>query len=67
MAGLRPPVFWKAVDSFKAQCRRWPVDAIGNALLRLTELEAEVMRQHQFADTLTRRGLMEIAVMGIRK
>ena len=67
MSGLRPPVFWKAVDGFKAQCRRWPVDAIGNALLRLTELEAEVMRQHQFADTLTRRGLMEIAVMGVKR
>lgn len=67
MAGLRPPVFWKAIDGFKMQCRRWPVEAIGNALLRLTELEAEVMRQHQFAETLTRRGLMEIATMGIRK
>jgi DNA polymerase-3 subunit delta len=67
LSGLRPPVFWKAVDGFKAQCRRWPVESIGNALLRLTELEAEVMRQHQFAETLTRRGLMEIAVMGIRK
>nr|WP_298690728.1 DNA polymerase III subunit delta [uncultured Dongia sp.] len=67
MSGLRPPVFWKAVDGFKAQCRRWPVESIGNALLRLTELEAEVMRQHQFAETLTRRGLMEIAVMGIKR
>ncbi|WP_374310886.1 DNA polymerase III subunit delta [Dongia sp.] len=63
MAGLRPPVFWKAIDGFKAQCRRWPVENIGNALLRLGEIEAEAMRQHQFADTLTRRGLMEIAVM----
>jgi DNA polymerase-3 subunit delta len=67
MGGLRPPVFWKAIDSFKMQCRRWPVETIGNALLRLTELEAEAMRQHQFADTLTRRGLMEIAVMGAKK
>ncbi|MDY0872145.1 DNA polymerase III subunit delta [Dongia rigui] len=63
MAGLRPPVFWKAVDGFKAQCRRWPADIIGQALLRLAEIEAEAMRQHQFADTLTRRGLMEIAAM----
>ncbi|MBI2256145.1 MAG: DNA polymerase III subunit delta [Proteobacteria bacterium] len=63
MAGLRPPVFWKAVDGFKAQCRRWPAETIGQALLRLTEIEAEAMRQHQFADTLTRRGLMEIAAM----
>jgi DNA polymerase-3 subunit delta len=63
MAALRPPVFWKAIDGFKAQCRRWNADAIGNALLRLSEIEAEAMRQHQFADTLTRRGLMEIAVM----
>jgi DNA polymerase-3 subunit delta len=63
MAGLRPPVFWKAVDGFKAQCRRWPAETIGQALLRLAEIEAEAMRQHQFADTLTRRGLMEIAAM----
>ncbi|WP_374654111.1 DNA polymerase III subunit delta [Dongia sp.] len=63
MGGLRPPVFWKAVDGFKSQCRRWNIEAIGNALLRLSEIEAEAMRQHQFADTLTRRGLMEIAVM----
>ena len=67
MAGLRPPVFWKAIDGFKAQCRRWPVENIGNALLRLGEIEAEAMRQHQFADTLTRRGLMEIAVMAGKK
>jgi DNA polymerase-3 subunit delta len=63
MASLRPPVFWKAIDGFKAQCRRWPADIIGQALLRLAEIEAEAMRQHQFADTLTRRGLMEIAAM----
>jgi DNA polymerase-3 subunit delta len=63
MASLRPPVFWKAVDGFKAQCRRWPAEIIGQALLRLAEIEAEAMRQHQFADTLTRRGLMEIAAM----
>lgn len=67
MSSLRPPVFWKAVDGFKSQCRRWPVESIGSALLRLTELEAEAMRQHQFADTLTRRGLMEIAVMGSKR
>lgn len=67
IAGLRPPVFWKAVDGFKTQCRRWSVENIGNALLRLTELEAEAMRQHQFAETLTRRGLMEIAVMGAKR
>jgi DNA polymerase III subunit delta len=67
MASLRPPVFWKAVDDFKAQCRRWPVESIGNVLLRLSEIEVDVMRQHQFADTLTRRGLMEIAVMGVKR
>jgi DNA polymerase-3 subunit delta len=67
MAGLRPPVFWKAIDGFKAQCRRWNAETIGNALLRLSEIEAEAMRQHQFADTLTRRGLMEIAVMAAKR
>ena len=67
LAGLRPPLFWKTADDFKRQCRRWPVEAIGHALLRLAELEAEAMRQHQFAETLTRRGLMEIAVMGAKR
>lgn len=67
MSSLRPPVFWKAADGFKNQCRRWNVEAIGQALLRLTEIEAEAMRQHQFADTLTRRGLMEIAAMAARR
>ncbi|WP_374381027.1 DNA polymerase III subunit delta [Dongia sp.] len=66
MTGLRPPVFWKAAEGFKNQCRRWNVESIGQALLRLTEIEAEAMRQHQFADTLTRRGLMEIAAMARR-
>lgn len=63
IAGLRPPIFWKSVDNFKAQCRRWSIETIGCALLRLTEIEADAMRQHRFADTLTRRGLMEIAAM----
>ncbi len=67
IAGLRPPIFWKAVDGFKAQCRRWPADVIGQALFRLTEIEAEAMRQHHFADTLTRRGLMEIAAMVVKR
>ncbi len=67
MSALRPPVFWKAAEGFKNQSRRWNVEAIGQALLRLSEIEADAMRQHQFADTLIRRGLMEIAAMAARR
>ncbi|WP_374369616.1 DNA polymerase III subunit delta [Dongia sp.] len=67
MNSLQPRVFWKAVDGFKLQCRRWQAGAIANALLRLAELEAEAMRHHQFADTLIRRGLMEVATLANRK
>lgn len=67
MNALQPRIFWKAVDGFKSQCRRWPASGIANALLRLAELEAEAMRYHQFADTLIRRGLMEVATLAGRK
>lgn len=64
---LQPRLFWKAVDSFKAQCRRWSVPGLALALQRLAELEAEAMRHHQIADTIIRRGLVEVAVMAGRK
>jgi DNA polymerase-3 subunit delta len=67
MNSLQPRVFWKAIEGFKLQCRRWPAAAIANALLRLAELEAEAMRHHQFADTLVRRGLMEVATLASRR
>lgn len=64
---LQPRIFWKAVESFKTQCRRWSLPALGNALQRLAELEAEAMRHHQISETLIRRGLMEVAVMAGKK
>lgn len=64
---LQPRLFWKAVDSFKVQSRRWSAGAIAQALLRLAELEAEAMRHHQFADTLIRRGLMEVASLASKR
>ncbi|MBL8710994.1 MAG: DNA polymerase III subunit delta [Rhodospirillaceae bacterium] len=67
MNSLQPRVFWKALEGFKLQCRRWSVDSVAAALLRLAELEAEAMRHHQFADTLTRRGLMEVATLAGKK
>jgi DNA polymerase-3 subunit delta len=67
MNALQPRVFWKALEGFKNQCRRWQAGSIAGALLRLAELEAEAMRHHQFADTLIRRGLMEVAVMAGRR
>lgn len=64
---LQPRIFWKAVESFKTQCRRWSVPGLANALQRLAELEAEAMRHHQISETMIRRGLMEVAVMAGKK
>lgn len=61
MNSLQPRVFWKALEGFKNQCRRWQAGSIAQALLRLAELEAEAMRYHQMAETLIRRGLMDVA------
>lgn len=36
---LRPPVFFKQEEAFRSQLRRWPPQALGDALRRLTEAE----------------------------
>jgi DNA polymerase-3 subunit delta len=66
MNSLQPRIFWKALEGFKTQCRRWQAGSIAEALLRLAELEAEAMRHHQMAETMIRRGLMEVARLAAR-
>lgn len=39
MAGLRPPVFFKLADRFKAQLRMWPLSAISLAMAELLDAE----------------------------
>lgn len=39
LSGLRPPIFFKARDAFRAQLRRWPPALAGAALARLIDAE----------------------------
>jgi DNA polymerase-3 subunit delta len=41
MKTLKPPVFFKQNDAFRAQLRHWPSAALGAALARLTEAEVQ--------------------------
>lgn len=60
--GLRPPVFWKRAESFKAQAAAWPPGALARALERLIEAEAACKQSGAVPETLCARTLLEIAV-----
>jgi DNA polymerase-3 subunit delta len=60
--GLRPPVFWKRAESFKAQATAWPPGALARALERLLEAEAACKQSGAVPDTICARTLLEIAV-----
>ena len=59
---LRPPVFWKRAESFKAQAAAWPPGALSRALERLIEAEAACKQSGAVPDTICARTLLEIAV-----
>lgn len=61
MGKLRPPVFWKARDSFAAQLRAWPRPAIEDAFGQLAALE-ETLRS---GSGLPERPLIERTLMRI--
>ena len=58
---LRPPVFWKQQDSFKAQTARWTTAPLTGALERLLTAEQAAKRTGVPADTLVARVLLEVA------
>jgi DNA polymerase-3 subunit delta len=60
--GLRPPVFWKRAESFKAQATAWPPGALARALERLLEAEAACKQSGAVPDTICARTLLEITV-----
>ncbi len=60
--GLRPPVFWKRAESFKAQATAWPPGALARALERLLEAEAACKQSGAVPETICARTLLEIAV-----
>ncbi len=60
--GLRPPVFWKRAERFKAQATAWPPGALARALERLLEAEAACKQSGAVPDTICARTLLEITV-----
>lgn len=61
MAALKPPVFFKARDTFRAQLGRWPNDRLARALDMLTEAELECKSSGPPATAVCRRALLRIA------
>jgi DNA polymerase-3 subunit delta len=61
MMRLRPPVFWKQKDAFRAQLRRWPVDRAASALERLLDAEIACKSSGSAAETLANRCLFGLA------
>jgi len=61
MMRLRPPVFWKQKDAFRAQLRRWPIERLTLALERLLDVEMACKSTGGAADTLASRCLFELS------
>lgn len=64
---LRPPVFWKVAERFKAQARSWNRAALGEALGQLLETEAACKQTGAPAATLCDRALLRIAARAGRR
>jgi len=60
MMRLRPPVFWKQKDGFRAQLRRWPLERLSQALERLLDAEIACKSSGGIADALASRCLFEL-------
>jgi DNA polymerase-3 subunit delta len=60
MMRLRPPVFWKQKESFRAQLRRWPLERLARALERLLDAEIACKSSGGVADALASRCLFEL-------
>lgn len=58
---LRPPVFWKVADRFKAQARSWPSRHLTRALERLMETEAACKKTGAADNLLCSDSLFAIA------
>ncbi len=61
MTELRPPVFWKRKQAFKAQAQAWTAAPLARALQRLLDAESRVKTTGMPAATIASRTLMEVA------
>lgn len=61
MRTLRPQVFYKQADAFRAQVRRWPPAALGGVLDRLTEAEVQCKTTGLPAEAVCAQALLRLA------
>lgn len=66
MATLRPPVFYKQQDAFRAQLRAWPPARLAQALGLLTDAELDCKTTGAPAEALCARALWQIATAARR-
>jgi DNA polymerase-3 subunit delta len=67
MRRLRPPVFWKLADRFKAQSSAWSVPRLAEGLERLMEAEAACKTTGAPAEIIAGRTLLQIATKAPRR
>lgn len=60
---LRPPVFWKRKDAFRAQLGRWRLDALARARTELIEADRTCKTATAPGEAVCERALMRIAAM----
>ena len=61
LRSLRPPVFFKRADAFRAAVRRWDLGSAAAALDRLFQAEKECKRTGSPAETICRNAVLAIA------
>jgi len=66
MKRLRPPVFWKLTDRFKAQSSAWSVPQLAESLEQLMTAEAACKTTGAPAETIAGRTLLQIATRAPR-
>jgi len=63
MKALRPPVFFKVADAFRAQAQSWSLPALNKVLERLNDLEAECKKTGAPSETLCAQTVLGISSM----
>ncbi len=61
MMRLRPPVFWKEENAFRAQLKRWPMPRLGAALTQLLDAELRCKSSGQPAELIAAQCLLQLA------
>ena len=61
MNSLNPKVFFKWEDAFRAQINRWSLGALGAALNRLGQIEAQSKQTGTPAETLTAQAILSLS------